>query len=132
MPGLDWNVKTNDNRTPLYFGGTDEQHIVDEGVEVRQGFAGCIADLVIGGVRGGSSGRGRGRGLGGTAARKFSKIVFETSVVDSSNVLDCSSLKVVDNATANSVCLSWIRDFCQLERLQKDLLRSNKVTLFVI
>ena len=32
----------------------------------------------------------------------------------------------------DSVCLSWIRDFCQLERLQKDLLRSNKVTLFVI
>ena len=40
--------------------------------------------------------------------------------------------EVVDKATTNSVCLSWIRNFCQLERLQKDLPRSNKVTLFVI
>ena len=89
-------------RTPLYFGGTDEQHTVDEGVGVTQGFSGCIADLVMGGVRGGSSGRGRGRGSGGIAARKVNKIVFEKSVVDSSNVLDCRSQQVVDNMTVGA------------------------------
>ena len=82
-------------RTSLYFGGVDEhsKYLVAEGVGVRRGFAGCIDDLRIGVLRRtGGFVRGRHGRAGGNQRRKIMKVNLDQSVVDSSNVFDCSSL----------------------------------------
>ena len=83
-------------RSSLYFGGMDEEYILAEGVGISQGFDGCITDLTIGGAgkREGSSGsRHRGRGM---MKQPPKNVEIAKSVVDSSNVLDCSLLNFPD------------------------------------
>ena len=88
-------------RTSVYFGGIDEdnKYVVAEGVGVKQGFSGCIANIRIGGIRrssvrgdGSVRGRNNGRGRNAPQRRKVLEVNLEQSVVDSSNVFDCSSL----------------------------------------
>ena len=59
-------------RTSLYFGGIDDfsKYVVAEGVGVKSGFAGCIDDLKISGLRRGSTRARHGRTGGNTNQRK--------------------------------------------------------------
>ena len=109
-------------RTLLYFGGIDEdsKHVVAESVEVKQGFAGCIADLRIGGIRRGSvaggSVKGRHSGRRGNTPhrRKLMEVNIPQSVVDSSNVFDCDSLEISNIGAMNDAApqpIKGILDF---------------------
>ena len=91
-------------RTSLYFGGIDDfsKYIIAEGAGVKNGFAGCIDDLKISGLRRSSVGSRNGRTRGNSNQRKkLVKINIEQSVVDSSNVLDCSSIESSFNPTTS-------------------------------
>ena len=91
-------------RTSLYFGGIDDfsKYIIAEGAGVKNGFAGCIDDLKISGLRRSSVRSRSGRVRGNSNQRKkLVKINIEQSVVDSSNVLDCSSIESSFNPTTS-------------------------------
>ena len=91
-------------RTSLYFGGIDDfsKYEVAEGVGVKRGFTGCIDNLKISGLRRGAARARHGR-TGGNAnqRRKLAEINIEKSVVDSSNVLDCTSMELSSNSVTS-------------------------------
>ena len=90
-------------RTSLYFGGIDEhnKYVVAEGVGVKDGFAGCIDDLRIGGLRrSGIRGRHGRTGSSSNHRKKITKVNIEKSIVDSSNIVDCSSIESTANFSA--------------------------------
>ena len=91
-------------RTALYFGGIDDfnKYVVADGVGVKRGFAGCIDDLKISGLRRGTARARHGRTGGSPSQRKkLVKINIEQSVMDSSNVLDCSKMETLSNPTVS-------------------------------
>ena len=110
-------------RTPLYFGGIDEdnRHVVAEGVGVKQGFAGCIADFKIGGIRRGNVGGGGMKitksGRSGSTQRrnKVSQVNIEQSLVDSSNVFDCSSLQTTNVTVRNDAAPQPVKGISDCE-----------------
>ena len=96
-------------RTNIYFGGVDdhEQYVVAEGVGVNNGFTGCIDNLKMGGQR-----RSRMGSHGGLRARrgrtsrnilelqKIKLVNLKQSIVDASNIFDCSSLQLEETFVA--------------------------------
>ncbi|CAG9863069.1 unnamed protein product [Phyllotreta striolata] len=71
------NYKTINLQTPLYIGGYDKQHIrVNDGVQVFNGFKGCIADINLAGV----------------------DLNILLNITDSANVRDCSDNSEGENS----------------------------------